>query len=153
MALFLNGKQIDKEQVYADNTPMSASDSETIAEKFDGLNAELLPITSGSSTNTKNYIDSGLTNKLNKSALKYIVGTGQTDANGILTATAMGVAQLNYDHHIILAVQSSYNGTCVNVGQYNKNFYFVCTSASSLANPIANTTVTIRIIYMDKWWQ
>lgn len=69
MALFLNGKQIDKEQVYADNTPMSANDSETIAEKFDGLNATNLPIQSGSATNTKAYIDSGLSGKADTSSL------------------------------------------------------------------------------------
>ena len=117
--------------IYGKTIEMSSTDTDKVADRITAL-------------------ETAVAYKLNKSAIKYIEGTGQTDANGILTAVAMGVAQLDYDHHIILAVQSSYNGTCVNVGQYNKNFYFVCTSASGLANPIANTSLTIRIIYMDK---
>ena len=150
--------QVQSDWTQADNTKVDyIKNKPTIP-----TNAELLPIDAlHPNDNTKDYIDSGLSgkadtgdlaNKLDKSALKYIVGTGTTDSNGILTSTTMGVAQLDFDHHIILAVQSPYNGTCVNVGQYNKNFYFVCTSSSGLANPIANTNLTIRIIYMDKWW-
>jgi hypothetical protein len=130
---------IDTTDYYGSLLPMSPSDPDKVADRITALE-------SGKADT------SALAYKLDKSAIKYIEGSGQTDANGILTATGMGVTQLDFDHHIILAVQSSYNGTCVNVGQYNKNFYFVCTSASGLANPIANTTLSLRIIYMDKWW-
>lgn len=111
-----------------------------------------LPIESGSATNTKDYIDTGLSGKLDVSAIKTIEGTGTTDASGIVTATALGITQLDYDHHLIIGVQSSTNSCVVNVGQYNKNFYFLCSSAYGIQNPIASTSVTIRIIYMDKWW-
>ena len=56
-------------QIYATEIPMSALDSDTVAEKLDekvdtaDYNAELLPIESGSATNTKAYIDSGLSGK------------------------------------------------------------------------------------------
>ena len=85
----------------------------------------------------------------NRGKIEVLSGTGTTDGNGIVTSTALGIAQLDFDHHIILAVQSSSNGVCVNVGQYNKNFYYVCTAASGLANPIANTSVTLRIAYIN----
>jgi len=128
--------------IYGKTIEMSSTDPDFVADRITALETSV----SGKADT------SALAYKLDKSAIKYIEGSGQTDANGILTATGMGVTQLDFDHHIILAVQSSYNGTCVNVGQYNKNFYFVCTSASGLANPIANTTLSLRIIYMDKWW-
>lgn len=92
---------------------------------------------------TPSYAD--LSNK----PFKKLEGTGTTDSSGIVTSTALGITQLDYDHHNIISVHSSNNGVCVNVGQYNKNFYYVCTSAAGLANPIANTSVTIRIIYID----
>lgn len=64
MALYLNGKLVDKGQVYADSIPMSVSDNKTIADALDekvditDFSADNLPITSGSATNTKAYIDS-----------------------------------------------------------------------------------------------
>ena len=93
--------------------------------------------------------ETAISGKLNTNAIKTIEGTGTTDGTGIVTSTALGIAQLDYDHHNIIAVHSSNNGCVVNVGQYNKNFYFVCTSAQGLANPIANTSVTIRVVYMN----
>ena len=60
-------------QIYATEIPMSALDSDTVAEKLDekvdtaDYNAELLPIESGSATNTKAYIDSGLSGKADTS--------------------------------------------------------------------------------------
>lgn len=87
MALYLNGKQIGKEQVYADNIPMSASDSDTIAEKMDDkvdkadYTADMLPITSGG-VSTKSYIDSGLSGKADKSTTcRYIQTTITWNAN------------------------------------------------------------------------
>ena len=62
-------------QIYATEIPMSALDSDTVAEKLDekvdtaDYTAELLPIESGSSTNTKSYIDSGLSGKANTTTL------------------------------------------------------------------------------------
>ena len=59
-------------QIYATEIPMSALDSDTVAEKLDekvdtaDYTAELLPIESGSATNTKDYIDSGLSGKADK---------------------------------------------------------------------------------------
>ena len=56
-------------QIYATEIPMSALDSDTVAEKLDDkvdktdFDATLLPIQSGSATNTKDYIDSGLSGK------------------------------------------------------------------------------------------
>lgn len=64
MALYLNGKLVDKGQVYADSIPMSVSDNKTIADALDekvditDFTADNLPITSGSLINTKAYIDS-----------------------------------------------------------------------------------------------
>ena len=95
MALFLNGKQIEKENIYADNIPMSALDSDTVAEKLDekvdttDFDATNLPITSGSSTNTKDYIDSGLSGKANAFTKKYVQTTSATSvsANTIDTQT------------------------------------------------------------------
>lgn len=40
MALYLNGKQIDKEQVYADNLPVSSSDSTNTKDYIDNLKVE-----------------------------------------------------------------------------------------------------------------
>ena len=121
-------------------------------------NAEMLPIESGSATDTKSYIDNinttlttALSDKLDKSAIKSLTGTGTTDASGIITSTALGIAQLDYGHHMILGVQSSTNGCVVNVGQYNTNFYYVCSNASSISVPMANATVTITIFYMDRY--
>ena len=57
-------------QIYATEIPMSALDSDTVAEKLDekvdtaDYTAELLPIESGSATNTKDYIDSKLSSYL-----------------------------------------------------------------------------------------
>lgn len=58
-------------QIYATEIPMSALDSDTVAEKLDekvdktDFDATELPIESGSATNTKDYIDSGLSGKAN----------------------------------------------------------------------------------------
>ena len=79
MALYINGQKVDGgTNLYANNIPMSPSDSDTIAEKLDDIEDELddkvditdfyatnLPIESGSATNTKDYIDSGLSGKQN----------------------------------------------------------------------------------------
>ena len=95
MALFLNGKQIDKENVYADNIPMSASDSDTIAEKFADFTADLLPIESGSATNTKAYIDSGLSGKQSKIKTATFSGTTATNTGflqtGVSTTNTMAI--------------------------------------------------------------
>ena len=112
--------------ISGDSIPMSPNDPDKVADRITAL-------------------ESG---KLNVSAIKTLEGTGTTDATGIVTSTALGIAQLDYDHHNIIAVHSSNNGCVVNVGQYNKNFYYVCTSAQGLANPLANTSVTIRVVYM-----
>lgn len=93
---------------------------------------------------------SALANKLDKSAIKVVSGTGTTNANGVVTPTDLGIPILSYNSHIILSAVSSNDGVVVNVGQYNQNFYFVCTNASNLATPIANTSVTITVVYMDK---
>lgn len=56
-------------QIYATDIPVSALDSDTVAEKLDDkvdtsdFLATNLPITSGSATNTKDYIDTGLSGK------------------------------------------------------------------------------------------
>ena len=110
--------------------PMSTTDPDKVADRIEAC-------------------ETAISGKLNTNAIKTIEGTGTTDSTGIVTSTALGIAQLDYDHHNIIAVHSSNNGCVVNVGQYNKNFYYVCTSAQGLANPIANTSVTIRVVYMN----
>lgn len=107
--------------------------SETIADTISDIKSDV------STLNTRTA---------NISNVRSIVRTATTDPNGIITSSALGT-NLDYDHHIILSAETHHNGTCINVGQYNKNFYFVATSAYGLATPIANTSITLRIVYMD----
>jgi hypothetical protein len=99
---------------------------------------------------SKTEVDTALSGKLDTTAIKILTGTGTTDASGILTSTALGIAQLNYNQHLILGVQSLTDGCVVNVGQYNTNFYYVCSNASNISVPMANTSVTITVIYMNR---
>lgn len=115
---------------YGTDLPMSSTDPDKVADRITAL-------------------EMSVSGKLNKSAIKTLEGTGTTDNNGIVTATALNVTQLDYGHHIIIGVQSSTNSCVVNVGQYNTNFYFLCSNAYGLQTPMANTSVTLRIAYIN----
>lgn len=80
-------------QIYATEIPMSALDSDTVAEKLDekvdtaDYTAELLPIESGSATNTKDYIDSQIavsdvTNSFNLDTNYFSASTKQVYKSG-----------------------------------------------------------------------
>lgn len=155
MALFLNGKQIDKENVYADNIPMSASDSDTIAEKFDGLTADLLPIESGSSTNTKDYIDSGLSGKADssdvytQSQVDTLLG-GKLDSSYLVKTNNGNFAGLvaNNQVWLISVMRVSVNTSCVLlIHNYNGNILVKEIVKDSGMAYITNNQGTVSITY------
>lgn len=133
-----------------DNTTsgLTADDVQEAIDEVDNKTASDIEYSSGVTVADK--LDSLDTNKLSKGDIRTLTGTGVTDANGIITSTALGIAQLDYIHHLILGVQSNTNGCIVNVGQYNQNFYYLCSNASNISVPMANTSVTITVIYMYK---
>lgn len=131
MALYINGQKVDGgTNLYANNIPMSPSDSDTIAEKLDDIEDELddkvditdfyatnLPIESGSATNTKYYIDSGLSGKADTGDIptnisdlsndleigKLIKGTESGSTNvPTETGTEIGSITLNKGKYIII---------------------------------------------------
>ncbi len=85
----------------------------------------------------------------NVSGVKKIGGTFTTDGNGIVTSATMGTT-LSFNSVIILSAETNYNGATIRVSQYNSNFYFVAIN-STAGTPIANTSIGLRITYMDNF--
>ena len=62
--------------ITAANLPYEAGSQVSTKDKIDDLNAELLPISSINPTNTKDYIDTGLSGKLDTSLIDFITASG-----------------------------------------------------------------------------
>ena len=148
MAFFLNGKQIDKENVYADNIPMSASDSDTIADKFDGLNATNLPIQSGSATNTKDYIDSGLSGKADKTSSVQIATYGFSKTINATTEATFVITRTDFNLPVNATILDGYIKQSSSVNTSN-TWAYACitnpTSSNAMQGAIYNPTNSNRV--------
>ena len=116
-------------QIYATEIPMSALDSDTVAEKLDekvdtaDYTAELLPIESGSATNTKAYIDS-------KTDIKSLVTFNEnisgTNTNilvkcGVLYIYYQGEAKSHSVNDLLFTLPSGYRPGSLRYCTYNIN--------------------------------
>ena len=107
-------------------------------------NAEMLPIESGSATNTKDYIDT-------KTALNNIIKVtylqGTTDGSGIISKT--------FAHNVVVLCSWATLANCIVDGYIDgtndetgaTTWKFHCHNASN--QDWGNTSVTIRMAYID----
>ena len=141
-------------QIYATEIPMSALDSDTVAEKLDekvdtaDYNAELLPIESGSATNTKDYIDSGLSGKADKTSAVYIATYSFSKTINATTQTTYSILRTNFNlpkNAVVVSVFLRENiANLVNAGGLVYSAYINPTATNAVEGAIYNGTAISR---------
>lgn len=141
-------------QIYATEIPMSALDSDTVAEKLDekvdtaDYTAELLPIESGSSTNTKDYIDSGLSGKADKTSAVYIATYSFNKTINATTQTTYALGRTDFNLPANAVAVSTFLceniANSVNAGGLVYSAYVNPTANNVVEGAIYNGTATSR---------
>ena len=111
-------------------------------------NAELLPIESGSATNTKDYIDSGLSGKADKTSAVYIATYSFSKTINATTQTTYSILRTNFNlpnNAVVVSVFLRENiANLVNAGGLVYSAYVNPTSTNAVEGAIYNGTAISR---------
>ena len=103
----------------------------------------------GSTDTVWDKVEAVNTRTANINGVKRISGSWTTNANGIVTSSQMtGGTNLQESKVVVLSATSGTPDTSIRVAQYSDNLYFVAI-ASTGGGIKANTSVQIRVVYMD----
>ena len=111
-------------------------------------NAELLPIESGSATNTKDYIDSGLSGKADKTSAVYIATYSFSKTINATTQTTYSILRTNFNlpnNAVVVSVFLRENiANLVNAGGLVYSAYVNPTATNAVEGAIYNGTAISR---------
>lgn len=137
-------------QIYATEIPMSALDSDTVAEKLDekvdttDFYATNLPIESGSSTNTKDYIDSGLSGKQAK--IKQATINTTTTSAGLVN---LGKKTSDGEYVLSVTAVTNYGGYYCTLSLTTSGEWYANVKQVSDNSSVNNASVAIKVVWCE----
>lgn len=108
------------------------------------LNAELLPIASGSATNTKDYIDSGLSGK--QARIKQETQNLTTTAQGLVN---LGKSTTNGEYVLSVTAVTTYGGYYCTLSLTTSGDWYANVKQTSDNSSVNSTAVAIKVIWCE----
>ncbi len=122
-----------------------------VEDGFDDLNAEDLPIESGSATNTKDYIDSKVGNVYTKAEVNSLLSGLVKVEQYTVTTDAYGNAKipdLTSNNSIVLSVATTSGRFPIGFALDTGDWYIKAISNTASVTSITNSTFTIFVWYI-----